>query len=339
MNTYHMLNKNTETCRGWVFVGQLEDLRLLAKVAHLYYVQGLNQSRIARQLDLSQATVSRLLKRSLEEGIVRISVSMPPGVYAELEEKLRDTFNLKQAIVVDCTDHTEEAIQRVTGAAAAFYVENTLKKDDVVGLSSWSATLLAMVDAMHPLPRQMDTKVVQILGGVGNPDAEIHATRLIERFAKLTHSKATFLPAPGVVGSAASKRVLTDDSFVNEAMQLFEKVTVALVGIGSVEPSKLLTSSGNIFSSNELEGLRTGGAVGDVCLRFFDAAGAPVETPLNDRVIGMSLEQLKNVERTVGIAGGVRKYPAIRGALEGHLINVLITDRDTAQHLLDKHGV
>lgn len=313
---------------------QLEELRLLAKVAHLYYVAGLNQSQIARQLELSQATISRLLKRSLEEGIVRISVSTPSGIYAELEEQLRKRFALKDAIVVDCTETSEEAIQRATGAAAAFYVENTLKKNEVVGLSSWSATLLAMVDAMHPLPRQVDTKVVQILGGVGNPDAEIHAARLMERFSKLTHSKPTFLSAPGVVGSGDSQRVLADDPFINEGMQLFDRVTMALVGIGSVEPSKLLTSSGNIFSSEELDMLRDKGAVGDICLRFFDANGAPVDTPLNDRVIGIALDQLKRVERTVGIAGGPRKYAAIRGALEGRLINVLITDWDTAQRLL-----
>ena len=313
---------------------QLEELRLLAKVAHLYYAEGLNQSQIARQLDLSQATISRLLKRSLEEGIVRISVSMPPGVYAELEEQLRERFRLKETIVVDCPDPSEEAVQRVTGAAAAFYVETTLKKNEVVGLSSWSATLLAMVDAMHPLPRQMDAKVVQILGGVGNPDAEIHAARLMERFGRLTHSKATFLPAPGVVGSGDSQRVLAHDPFINEGMQLFDQVTMALVGIGTVEPSKLLTSSGNIFSSGELELLREKGAVGDICLRFYDANGVLVNTPLNDRVIGISLDQLKHVERTVGIAGGSRKYAAIRGALEGRLINVLITDWDTAQRLL-----
>ncbi len=314
---------------------QLEELRLLAKVAHLYYVQGQNQSQIARQLYLSQATISRLLKRALEEEVVRISVSMPPGVYAEREEQLRKRFELKEAIVVDCTPESDEAIQRATGAAAAFYVENTLKKDEIVGLSSWSETLLAMVDAMHPLPRQLDVQVVQILGGVGHPDAEFHAARLMDRFARLSHSKTTFLSAPGVVGSGDSQRVLADDPFVNEALRLFDRVTMALVGIGSVEPSKLLTSSGNIFSATELDMLREKGAVGDICLRFFDPDGAPVQTPLNDRVMGISLDQIKTVERTVGIAGGRRKYAAIRGALEGRLINVLITDRDTAERLLN----
>ena len=80
--------------------------------------------------------------------------------------------------------------------------------------------------------------------------------------------------------------------------------------------------------------LQSAGAVGDVCLHFFDGEGKPVETPLDERVIGMSLEQLRHAKRTVGIAGGKRKLAAIRGALRGKWINVLITDRATAEGLL-----
>jgi DNA-binding transcriptional regulator LsrR (DeoR family) len=148
------------------------------------------------------------------------------------------------------------------------------------------------------------------------------------------HGKSIFLPAPGVAGTAETQRVYLDDPFVREAMALFESVSLALVGIGSVEPSRLLASSGNVFSPEELEQLKAQGAVGDVCLRFFDSAGLPVITPHNDRVIGISLDQLRQVRRTVGIAGGERKLAAIRGALEGGWINVLITDRYTAEKLV-----
>ena len=85
----------------------------------------------------------------------------------------------------------------------------------------------------------------------------------------------------------------------------------------------------------ELDQLRQQGAVGDVCLRFFDVNGNPIENALDNRVIGMQLEQLGKVERSVGIAGGKRKFEAIRGALRGKLINVLITDRRTAERLVD----
>lgn len=313
----------------------IEELRLLTKVAHLYHLHGLNQREIAHQLDLSQATVSRLLKRAVSEGVVRITVSMPPGVFGDLEEDLRRRFGLRDVIVVDSEHPDDEiGIQHALGAAAAFYLENTLKSDEVIGISSWSATLLAMVDAMHPLPRQTQALVVQILGGIGLPEAEVHASRLTDRLAKLVNGSARFLTAPGIVGSNEARDILLSDPYVAAAVELFDRLTLALVGIGSVQPSELLASSGNIYSEDELEMLRRGGAVGDVCLRFFDAAGQPVITPLNERVIGIPLEKLQHVERTVGIAGGRRKHAAIRGALMGRWINVLITDRFTAEELL-----
>jgi DNA-binding transcriptional regulator LsrR (DeoR family) len=142
------------------------------------------------------------------------------------------------------------------------------------------------------------------------------------------------LPAPAAVGSAAARRVMLTDRYVQQATSLFKSVSLGLVGIGAVEPSKLLASSGNVFSPRELKTLSARGAVGDICLRFFDAAGRPVPTTLNDRVISIDFEQLRKIPRVVGIAGGRRKTAAIRGALEGRLVNVLITDRHTAERLL-----
>jgi DNA-binding transcriptional regulator LsrR (DeoR family) len=315
-------------------MASLDELRLMTKIARLYYESNRKQQEIADLLGLSQATVSRLFKRAKEEGVVRISVSVPKGVNADLEERLVQRFGLKDAIVVDCISPDENQIMREIGAAAAFYVETTLKDDEVVGISSWSSTLLALVEGMHPLLNRSGIRVVQVLGGVGNPSAEGHATRLTGRFASLVNGAAVFLPAPGIVGSKAALQVMLEDAYVQEAMQLFDQVTLALVGIGSVEPSKLLSLSGNVFSREEQAFLRRQGAVGDILLRFFDIEGRPVESAFNERVMAMSLEQLQRVRRSLGAAGGARKYEAILGALHGRWINVLVTDRWTAERLI-----
>lgn len=313
-------------------MARIDELRLMTKVAQLYHERNINQSAIAEQLNLSQATVSRLLKRAQKEQIIRTIISAPAGAYPEMEESLRTRYALKDVVVVDCVDNNNP--MREIGAAAAYYLETTLGRGEVIGISSWSATLLAMVDAMHPLSQETGAQVVQVLGGVGSPNAEIHANHLTGRLAALVNGTAKFLPAPGVVGSADSARVLQDDQFIREALALFNNITLALVGIGSVQPSDLLASSGNVFSADELNMLREQGAVGDLCLRFFDTTGKLVKTPLNDRVIGITPEQLRQAKRSVGIAGGPRKIRAIRGAVAGGWINVLITDRFTAEKLL-----
>jgi DNA-binding transcriptional regulator LsrR (DeoR family) len=314
---------------------QADEMRLVVRVARMYYEWDIKQSAIAKQLGLSQPTVSRLLQQARSEGVIRISVNVPQGVYTELEEQLVKQYRLRDAIVVDCSGESDERfIERQIGAAAAYYLESALRPNEVVGISSWSATLLALVDAMHPTPRKGDVRVVQILGGVGSPSAEAHAGRLTSRLADLLGGAAVFLPAPGVVGSAAAMEALTADHYVRGALDLFDQVTTALVGIGAIEPSKLLADSGNRFSIEELEALRIQGAVGDVLLRFFDAYGAPVNTPLNQRVISMRLEQLRRVDRSIGVAGGERKFAAILGAIRGGWVNVLVTDHLTARRLI-----
>lgn len=316
-------------------MARLDELRLMAKVARMYYERRMRQAEIALALDLSQATVSRLLKRGEGENIIKITVSVPTGAYPDLEEALQTRFALKEAVVVDCLEDAPRIFREI-GSAAAFYLENTLKDNEVVGISSWSATLLAMVDAMHSIPRLSGVTAIQMLGGVGDPSAEIHAAELTRRLARLVHGEARFLAAPGLVGTADTKRILVEDPFVRDTLQRFASISLALVGIGEVEPTGLLASSGYVFSQEDLDLLGRRGAVGNISLRFFNALGEPVVTPMNDRVIGIELQQLKTVKRSVGIAGGASKHAAILGALRGQWINALITDRFTAEWLVQK---
>jgi DNA-binding transcriptional regulator LsrR (DeoR family) len=315
-------------------MARIDEIRLMAKIARMYYEENLRQSDIAKQLGLSQASISRLFNRAREEGIVRISITTPKGVYVDLEKELMRRYGLRDVIVVDCdNDKDEELIQRDLGAAASYYVESAINNGEVIAISSWSSTLLALVDSMQKIPRKRNIKVVQILGGVGNPAAEIHATHLTGRLADLVQGEAIYLPAPGVVGSKATRDVFLEDTFVQEAMSLYDHVTMALVGIGSVSPSTLLAQSGNAFSEEELNKLREMNAVGDILLHFFDEDGTPIRSTLDDRVVSMKLDQLKKVDRAIGIAGGPRKFAAIRGALKGKLINILVTDSCTANNL------
>jgi DNA-binding transcriptional regulator LsrR (DeoR family) len=316
-------------------MAKTDELRLMTKVARLYYEREMRQGEIAAMMGISQASISRLLNSAKEAGIIRITVNIPNGVNSEIEEQVTQKFDLKDAIVVDCEDDRDEILlQREIGSAAAYYVETIIHNNDVVGISSWSSTLLALVDAMHQVPGRTGIQVVQILGGIGNPSAEVHANRLTGRFASLVNGTAHFLPAPGILGSEAALKVLLADQYVREATQLFDRVSIALVGIGDIEPSKLLTLSGNVFSLDEQEELRGKGAVGDILLRFFDEGGKLVKGPLSNRVVSMSLEQLTRANRAIAVAGGTRKHKAILGALRGKWINVLVTDRRSAEWLL-----
>ena len=134
----------------------------------MYHERGARQADIALTLNISQAKVSRLLKRAASLGIVRTTVTVAPGVYADLEEQLEARFGLAEAVVVDVDpDADESETLAAVGAGAAAYLEATLSGSDRIGVSSWSQTLLAMVDRMRPSPTPRATEVVQLLGGIG----------------------------------------------------------------------------------------------------------------------------------------------------------------------------
>jgi len=314
-------------------MARLDEIRLMVKIARLYYDQGLRQVEIMERLNIHQSTVSRLLKKARETNVVRISVATPTGVHADLEEALESRYALKETIVVD-SDQIEEHLIRDLGAAAAFYLETTLKPGSIIGISSWSRALLAMVEMMNQSNIGKAGQVVQILGGFGSSETQNYATYLTQRLASNIGASSVLLQAPGIVGSAEVQKILSSDRTVREASELFDRVDVALVGIGSLEPSRFLTRSGNVFSPEERMQLAQQGAVGDICLRFFDATGTNIDSPLMHRVIGMNLDQLRRVPRVVGIAGGAGKLDAIHATLAGRLIDVLITDIDTAHSLL-----
>lgn len=311
-----------------------EELRMMTHVARLYHLQGIRQPEIAARLDLSQAKVSRLLKKAQDRGIVRITVTPPSGTHPDLEDGLQERYGLKLALVVDTAPDNERTMLGDLGAAAAYYLQTTLRSSDTVGISSWSASLLATVQAMQPVPGLKDVRIVQAVGGIGDPAAAGHASRMTGQLAQLVNGEAVYLQAPGVAGAAESAQALRADPFVSAALGELGDLDVALVGIGEITPSSTLVRSGNAFSDEERAELEKLGAVGDVCLRFYDAEGRPVESELDSRVVGITREQLAAARRKIGVAGGSRKHKAIRAAVAGGLVDVLVTDQETAAALM-----
>ncbi|EJK79901.1 sugar-binding transcriptional regulator [Agrobacterium rhizogenes] len=316
-------------------MGRINELRLISRVAQMYHIEHKRQADIAQHLRLSQATVSRMLKRAEAEDIVRTTVIPPAGTYADMEGALRERFNLPEAIVVECSEDRDGAIMERIGEAAAHLLEVTLAQGEIIGVSSWSQTIFKMVENIHPQKSAQAKYIVQTLGGMGDPSVQTHATQLTTRLARLTGGEPKLLTVQGVTSSREAKLLMMADPFVRETIDLFGAISLAIVGIGAVEPSELLARSGNIFSSRELADLADAGAVGDISLRFFDLKGNTVKTPLDERVIGISLEELEKVDRVVALAGGEKKTAAIAGALRVGVIDTLVTDKFTAQRLID----
>lgn len=311
-----------------------DEQRLMVKIATLYYTDGMKQSGIAKTLHLSQSFVSRMLMRCLNEGVVKISVIPPGNIFPALEHSLEKKYGIQQAVVVDAAEDANPAqIRQAIGSAAAHYMETRIRANDLVGISSWSGTIRAMVDALHPQSIKA-RGVIQLLGGVG-ANGNVQATILTQTLAAYLSCEAWLLPSQSIERSVDERQRLATSSDVAEVVSKFAEVDVAIVGIGELEPSQLLKNSGNYYDEGMLKILAARGAVGDICLHYYDADGEPVLAQDEDPVIGMELAEARACPQVVALAGGMSKANAIRGALRGGYINVLIVDYPTARRLME----
>lgn len=312
------------------------DLHLLSKVSKLYYEQGLTQREISDRLRLSRPKVSRLLQQAHKEGIVRITVMSPAGSYADLEQALEEKFELQEVIITEVDRRaSQQTVSRQIGVTAANYLQRSIQNGDVIGIF-WGVTLNSMVSALKPCDA-CDIHVVQMVGGLGPPEAEEHATGLCHRMAQMLGGRLTLLPAPGIVDGAEVREVYLSDSHVRKAFEMFTQIDVAFLGIGAASPSAWIMQN-DVLTERELQALQEQGAIGETALRFFDRQGRAVRSQLDERVIGISFDQLKQIPRLVAMVGGPDKHRAVRAALSGGLISVLITDQITAQAILSAPG-
>ena len=170
-------------------------------------------------------------------------------------------------------------------------------------------------------------------GRFGNSSVQTQGNRLLTEFARLVGATATFVPAPALVGNRTMRESLLNDAAMESIAKEWARLTMALAGIGSL-PSPSPGASGNAADLADQDRLHAAGAVGDVCLRFFDSAGTLVPSDLDDRVVGIDADTLRRIPRRIGIAGGESKHTAIHAAVSGGWVNVLITDTGTAAALL-----
>jgi DNA-binding transcriptional regulator LsrR (DeoR family) len=310
-------------------------LRLITRAARLYHEAGQSQIEVAAALGLSQARVSRLLKQARALGIVRTTVHVPENVHADLEEKLERIYNLDQIAIADLPDGTgddETTVMRGLASTTARLLEAMLPNCSHVGISSWSETLLSAVNVMRPTAPGLKT-VIQLLGGLGRANSPASATRLTEALARLTHAEPHMLMAPGVVANEKLRKALYREPSCSDVFERYDDLSAVLMGVGAIPPSRLLRESSIMITKDDMAALHAAGAVGDVCMRFFNAKGKPVSSSFDKRVVGIRVDQIRAARHRIGVAGGRRKFEAIRGALRGGWLSTLVTDLDSAQRL------
>jgi DNA-binding transcriptional regulator LsrR (DeoR family) len=315
-------------------VENVDHLRLVLKVARLYHTHGWRQADIASRLQVSQSRVSRLLAQAEEAGIVRTVVTVRPEIHSELEEQVEKLYGLNEVHVIDAVSADEAELIRDLAYAMAAVLEESKFTARTIGFTSWSRTLRQMIGALQPM-RTKTERVVEMLGDLGPPDLQHTAARSTQILAGLLDAEPIFLRIPGVVSTPEIRELLLNqDGYARQALEMLDQIDLALVGIGTCDVDLPLRAGDSYFTQEQLQEVRRRGAVGQVCLRFIDADGAPVDSPLDSLVVGVTTAQLRSARRRWAAAGGPNKYLAVRAALRGGWVDSLVTNAATAQFLV-----
>jgi|tagenome__1003787_1003787.scaffolds.fasta_scaffold20974314_4 DNA-binding transcriptional regulator LsrR (DeoR family) len=305
-------------------------LVLTASIARRYYVDGRSKVEIADEFRLSRFKVARLLDQARSSGLVRIEISHPGAIDLDLSARLQEGLGLRRAIVVDTPEADEPALRTQLGKAAADLLAEIVTPEDVLGLA-WARAVTAMTEQLTTLA---PVPVVQLTGALTRPDVEANSVELVRHTARLSGGPAYLFYAPLVVPDAATARALRQQPEVAEAISHFDSVTKAVVGLGSWATGQ--STLYDAMDDKACEQLEKRGVAADISGVFVDADGAPVQSPVTDRLIAINAEQMDKIDEVIAIPYGLAKVGAVRAAVRSGLVNGIVTHAPLAKALLDE---
>lgn len=307
---------------------------LKVRVAWLYYVEGLTQEQIARQLDIGRMRVIRILAAARDEGIVRIRIEARSSGQVALERRLMSRYSLSDAVVVPSPSE-EGNLAAVIGHAAGTWLSDAVRDEMSVAVG-WGETLYMALRAIAQR-QKAGVSVVSLLGGMTH-SLSVNPSAMARRVADAFGAECYQLTAPVFVSDPTLRDALWREPALGDLLERARKADIALVSVGDIGDNATLLAQ-KLLPHSDFESLRAAGAVGDVLCQFVDGRGRLVDHPVNSRVMAVPLHELRKIPRVVIASGGSRKVRAIRAALAATTASVLITDEDAALGLLDEAGV
>lgn len=311
----------------------MDHKELKIRIARLYYHNHMAKTEIGKKFRISRFKVAQYLEEAQDEGIIEIIINEVSKTSRELEILLEKKFDIGQARVA-ATSVDYDKTKKNIGKIAALILEELTHNGDIIGVA-WGTTLYEMLNCLDGVKKFKNISVVQLTGGLHQIEMDYSPVELTRRMARIFEAEVYQLYVPAIVDSHETLEVLTDDRNIKKTLEMFPRVNIALVGIGSVypRPSTMLSRDGYI-DKNDVERIINSGAVGDINAYFYNLEGDECSTGLDGRTIGIGLSQLKKIRYAVGVAGGIEKAEAIYGALKGGIINIIITDAATAEKVL-----
>lgn len=298
-------------------------------IARRYYFQDESKVEIAKRYDLSRFQVARILQNARRDGLVRIDIGSPGRVVHELSDAVRDHFALAGAIVVEAHPTSPAATFDFVGQAMAIQLQTMINDGDILGLT-WSRAMPAMAAALSQLT---PCTVVQLAGAIYPPDGLPGSVEIVRQVAIAADGNAHSLYAPLVVPDTPTAAGLRRQPEIAATLARADRLDVAVLSVGAWQPSA--SAVFDLLAEADREELSRLGICAEVSGRVIDADGQFVDSPLNDRIIGATAEQLLAVPRLLTSASGAHRSEATKAAIKAGLVHTLVIDDRLARALLE----
>lgn len=319
----------------------VDDERLIYKVCSLYYQDNMNQQEVGDYLGVSRSSVLRMLQKGREMGIVTIELHNPRFYdYGEMEKTLERAYGLKDVLIVENSvlDSRSEAASYMFGTASD-YLHSFFKEGDRIGIAMGN-TLNNVVNTNKSYEKHKDLLFVALEGSISRITVEgtdVQGNELARKFADKFGGTYTQFLSPAVFSDWKVLEFFMKEKAVNYILDEFKRLNVVVVGIGVPDGSGHTLNKAGYLTEDERLKLVDKGAIGDMCLQFYDKDGNTDQYSFyNDRVAAMRLGDIRRIPSKIGIAGGMRKLDAVIGAIRGGYINILITDTELAKGLIER---
>ena len=290
---------------------------------------------IAEDLTVSRSTVSRLLNRAREAGLVQISLR-PPGAHRveELRRRLAQRYGVQAHVVpVGTGDGERERLQAVAEAGAR-QLDEILEPGMTVGMA-WGTTINAMVSNLRSRPVP-GLRIMQLNGAINTEGSgHTYVSTVLARAAALWDATVHHFPVPAFFDYAATREAMWRERSVQRVLDTQRQCTLAVFSVGAFDaavPSHVYTN--NYLTGADLHSLRSDGAVGDVCTVFLRADGTWQGIRMNAHGSGPDPAQLARLPRRLLVAAGTRKALPLRAALRAGVATDLVVDEVTAASML-----
>ena len=298
------------------------------RAAWLYYMEGMTQDQIARELGLTRTRVLRMLATARQDGMVQIRVLSKLSRCVELERAVEKRFKIERAIVIP-SPRDDSKISELIGATVGAYVADSLADNMTIGLG-WGRTLSASLAAIPRRP-YAGVGVVSLLGGLTKVSA-FNPSEFAWRFADQVSAECYLMAAPVFAPDERTRNALVEHSGMQEIFRRVAQLDLAIVSVGDLSPQSTFSRYG-LLERAELASLERAGAVGDVLCRFINSEGEVVDHEINDRVVAVHPKDLSGGRKLVLASGGWHKCGVILAAIKLLRPNVLIIDEVVAERL------